>query len=72
VEEWGGGSGSLGGGQGGQVAGGEGRVDGEGRVTCVGVGKRGKGEGQESGGDWGCGGGKLAGVVRGGEFEGSS
>ena len=68
MEEWGGGSGSLGGGQGGQVVGGEGRVDGEGGVTGVGIDKSGEGGGQESGGDWGCGGGKLAGVVRGDKF----
>ena len=67
MEEWGGGSGSLGGGQGGQVVGGEGWVDGKGGVTCVGIGKSGEGGGQESGGDWGGGGGKLAGVVRGDE-----
>jgi len=45
VEEWGRGSGSLGGGQGGQVVGGEGWVDGEGGVTGVGIGKIGEGGG---------------------------
>ena len=60
----------MGGGQGGQVVGGEGRVDGEGGVTGVGVGKSGEGGRQESGGDWGGGGGKLAGVVGGDESEG--
>ena len=68
MEKWGGGSGSLGGGQGGQVARGEGRVDGEGGVTGVGIEKSGEGGGQESRGDWGGGGGKLAGVGRGGKF----